>query len=306
MLRYLPILLLFAAMISPANMARAETFHVILALSDSSVPYQQFSAAFNQALAASKVDVTVVKSPVDKKTRADLIVAVGMKATESAITHPDVPLLGVMIPKVGYELLIARYPEKNKPGSISAIYLDQPWERQLDFIRAALPGHKKIGLLYPSDTHMDFTALRRNVSERNLSLSARPVRSAERLFPALDEILGDIDVLLAIPDSTIYNSSNVRNILLTSYRHKIPLIGISQAYVNAGAICAIFSTPEQLAGQAAEMAVLFARNRNLPPPQYPMQFDIALNQQVARSLGIALDTAEAIRERMGRAGEEKQ
>lgn len=306
MLRYLPILLLFAAMISPANMARAETFHVVLALSDSSVPYQQFSAAFNQALVASKVDVVVVKSPVDKKIRADLIVAVGMKAVESAITHPDAPLLGVMIPKVGYELLIARYPEKNKPGSISAIYLDQPWERQLDFIRAALPGREKIGLLYSPDTQVDFTALRRNVSERNLSLSARPVRSGEGLFPALDEILGDIDVLIAIPDSTIYNSNNVRNILLTSYRHKVPLIGISQAYVNAGAICAIFSTPEQLAGQSAEMAVLFARNKNFPSPQYPMQFDIALNQQVARSLGIALDTAETIRERMSKAGEEKR
>lgn len=305
-MRYLSILLLFAAMVSPANMARAETFHVILALSDSSVPYQQFSAAFNQALAASKIDVTVVKSPIDKKIRADLIVAVGMKATESAMAHPDAPLLGVMIPKMGYELLIARYPEKNKPGSISAIYLDQPWERQLDFIRAALPGREKIGLLHSPDTHMDFAALRRNVSERNLSLSARPVRSAEKLFPDLDEILGDIDVLLAIPDSTIYNSNNVRNILLTSYRHKVPLIGISQAYVNAGAICAIFSTPEQLAGQAAEMAVLFARNKNFPPPQYPMQFDIALNQQVARSLGIALDTAETIRERMSKAGEEKR
>lgn len=306
MLRYLSILLLFAAMISPANMARAEPFHVILVLSDSSVPYQQFSAAFNQALVASKVDVVVVKSPVDKKIRADLIVAVGMKAVESAITHPDAPLLGVMIPKVGYELLIARYPEKNKPGSISAIYLDQPWERQLDFIRAALPGREKIGLLYSPDTQVDFTALRRNVSERNLSLSARPVRSGEGLFPALDEILGDIDVLIAIPDSTIYNSNNVRNILLTSYRHKVPLIGISQAYVNAGAICAIFSTPEQLAGQSAEMAVLFARNKNFPSPQYPMQFDIALNQQVARSLGIALDTAETIRERMSKAGEEKR
>lgn len=305
-MRYLPILLLFAAMVSPANMARAETFHVILALSDSSVPYQQFSAAFNQALAASKVDVTVVKSPIDKNTKADLIVAVGMKATESAIAHPDAPLLGVMIPKMGYELLIARFPEKNKPGSISAIYLDQPWERQLDFIRAALPGREKIGLLHPPDTQMDFAALRRNASGRNLSLIARPVRSAERLFPALDEILGDIDVLLAIPDSAIYNSSNVRNILLTSYRHKVPLIGISQAYVNAGAICAIFSMPEQLAGQAAEMAALFARNGNLPPPQYPMQFDIALNQQVARSLGIALDTAEAMRERMDKAGEEKR
>jgi ABC-type uncharacterized transport system substrate-binding protein len=119
-------------------------------------------------------------------------------------------------------------------------------------------------------------------------------------------MLNSSDVLLAVPDSEIYSSSNVRNILLTSYRHKVPLIGISQAYVNAGALGAIFSTPEQLAEQAGNIISSFFRERKLPGPQYPASFGIALNLQVARSLGIELDSPEAIRGRMAEAGEGRQ
>ena len=112
-------------------------------------------------------------------------------------------------------------------------------------------------------------------------------------------------MLLVIPDSEIYSSSNVRNILMASYRAKVPVIGISQAYVNAGELCAIFSTPEQIAEQAAEIITSFAKNRRLPEPQYPASFSIGLNQPVARSLGIELPSPEVIRERIDKAGERR-
>ena len=61
-------------------------------------------------------------------------------------------------------------------------------------------------------------------------------RSADELYPKLESILASSDVLMAVPDSMIYSSSNIRNILLTSYRRGVPLVGVSQAYVNAGAL----------------------------------------------------------------------
>lgn len=288
------------------TMAQAETLNVRLVSSDSTPPYQQFSSALNQALAASKADVTVVESRAGTNqsgegASADLVVAVGMKAMEFALAKFDAPVLGVMIPKMGYEILLEGHPSRQRPKATSAIYLDQPWDRQLSFIQAALPEHKIVGLLYSPDTHITLPRL-----PRGMSLNAQSTRPAENLFAALESVLKSSDVLLVIPDNEIYSSSNVRNILLTSYRYQVPLIGISQAYVNAGALGAIFSIPEQLAGQTVEMIISFARSRRLPDPQYPVLFSISLNQQVARSLGIALDSPEAIRERMDKAGEGKQ
>ncbi len=187
---------------------------------------------------------------------------------------------------------------QRSPRAIGAIYLDQPLDRQLNFIQALLPRHSIVGMLYSPDMPISLPRL-----PRGMSLNVKSVRSTETLFAVLENILNSSDVLLAIPDSQIYSSSNVRNILLTSYRYKVPLIGISQSYVNAGALGAIFSTPEQLADQAAEMIVSFSNGGALPEPQYPASFSIALNQQVARSLGINLPSTQTILERMGKAGE---
>ncbi|TAN72958.1 MAG: hypothetical protein EPN14_10125, partial [Gallionella sp.] len=286
-----------------AAAARAETLNVHLVLSGNNPPYQQFSVALDKALAASKANVAVSGPQFINSINTDLVVAVGMKAVESAIANSNAPVLGVMIPRAGYEALLEKRPLQQRPVAASAIYIDQPWDRQLDFIQATLPGRRKIGLLYSPDTHLDFAGLRQNIAGRGLSLAAQPVRSAETLFATLDDVLGASDLLLAVPDSAIYSSGNVRNILLTSYRHKTPMIGISQAYVNAGALCAIFSTPEQLAVQTGEAIASFAKNRRLPEPQYPESFSIGLNEQVAHSLGIALDSPETIRRRMDKTGE---
>ena len=305
--RQFTILLLASAIALLTTLAQAETLNVRMVLSDNTPPYRQFSTALNQALAASKADVAVVESQAGISPQsgagihADLVIAVGMKAMEFAIARFDAPVLGVMIPRMGYEILLENHPAHHRFKAISAIYLDQPWDRQLNFIQAALPEHKTVGLLYSPNTHITLPRL-----PRGMSLNAQSTRPAENLFATLESVLTNSDVLLVIPDSEIYSSSNVRNILLTSYRHQVPLIGISQAYVNAGALGAIFSLPEQLAGQTGETVVSFAKNRRLPEPQYPVLFSISLNQQVARSLGIVLDSPEAIRERMTKAGEGRQ
>jgi putative tryptophan/tyrosine transport system substrate-binding protein len=299
--RLLTSLLLYATTLLAAA-SQAETLNVRLVLSDSSPPYQQFAASFNKALVASQADVVVTESQLINDSNIDLIVTVGIKASELvAASQTGTPVLAVMIPKASSVSLLAQASLQNPVRSISAIYLDQPWDRQLDFVRAALPERRKIGLLYSEDTRIDVAHLHQDIAHRGGSLIARAIRSAEGLYPSLESVLEDSDVLLAIPDSAIYSSNNIRNILLTSYRYRIPLIGLSQSYVNAGALCAIFSTPEQLAEQASIATILFSRTRQLPSSKYPAAFTIAVNQQVARSLGIELPSPDAIRNQMDKA-----
>lgn len=299
MFRQFATLLLASTIVLLTTLAQAGTLTVCLIQSDSAAPYQQFSATLNKTLAASNADVRVVESQRCEADGSDLVIAVGMKAMELAIASSAAPVLGAMIPRTGYEMLLERQPAQQRSKEISAIYLDQPWDRQLNFIRTILPNHDTVGLLYSPDIRITLPRL-----PPGMSLNAKTVSSPETLFAALENILDSSDVLLAIPDSKIYSSSNVRNILLTSYRYKVPLIGVSQAYVNAGALGAIFSTPEQLAVQTAETVVSFVRDRRLPIPQYPATFDIALNHQVARSLGIVLDSLQAIHENMNKAAKE--
>ncbi len=283
----------------------AADLRVLLILSDETPPYQSVARELEQSLPDSIRISALAPNGSYTARQADLVVAVGVKAMESALANSDIPVFGLMLHKRSYEALLEKM-EARRPAETSAIYLNQPWDRQLDFIQAMLPGRRKVGLLHSPETHLELAGLKESFASHGMTLVAQPVRSTEYLFTTLDELLNKTDVLLGIPDSTIYNPSNVRNILLTSYRHKVPLIGISQAYVNAGAIGAIFSTPEQLAGQAGAALVYFARNKRLPEPQYPASYSIALNRQVARSLEIELPSPEAIRERMNKAREGRQ
>jgi ABC-type uncharacterized transport system substrate-binding protein len=164
-----------------------------------------------------------------------------------------------------------------------------------------LPERRRIGLLHSPDTLIDVSDLSMQIAKRGGSLVAQQVPSAEKLFPSLESVFESSDLLLAVPDAAIYNSNSIRNILLASYRKGIPLVGLSQSYVNAGALCAIFSATDQTADQAADAVMSFVRNRRLPEPQYPAEFTIAVNQQVARSMGIELPAQETILDRMAKA-----
>ncbi len=297
MIRQIAILLLSGAAALTVGAARAETLVVSLALSDSSPPYRQFAESFSKALAANKADVTVTES---QPGGSNLIVAVGMRAAELALSQAGPPVLAVMVPEAGYQELVAQSSRQMPARAMSAIYLNQPWGRQLDLLQAALPERRRIGLLYSAESRIDVEDLRQRIAKRGGLLVALPVRSAGKLFSSLEGVLEGSDLLLAIPDSMIFNGNTIRNILLASYRRGVPLIGLSQSYVNAGALCAVFSTTEQIAEQAAETAISFSRNRRLPEPQYPAEFTVSVNQQVAHSLGIELPSQEAILGRMGK------
>lgn len=278
--------------------SRADGLAVTLLLSDSSAPYQTFLDTLRQRLPASVR--LVVREQNGATGGADLVVAVGMKAVENAASAHHSPVLAVMVPKAGYDSL---FLGQKAPLGLSAIYLDQPWERQVDFLFAVLPDVERVGLLYSPETRLEISPLLNSVANHGGAVIAQSVQSADRLFTSLEKVLSGSDVLLAIPDSRIYNAASIRNILLTSYRQDVPLIGLSQGYVNAGALAAIFTLPEQIAEQTARQIVAFEKKRALAAPAYPDDFTIAVNSRVARSLEIRVPSDEEIRKRMRRSVE---
>ncbi len=293
---------LFCALALTHSLCGAEPLKITVLLSEGSAPYHAFADAFRKRL-PNEAQVTVIDHP-GELPQGDLIVAAGTKAAELAASQNSTPALAVMVTRAGFEDLLNAAPRKN-PAKLSAIFLNQPWDRQLDFLRATLPDRRRIGLLHSPDTHIDVEGLRQLVTKRGGALETVPVPSSDRLYASLESVFDGSDLLLAIPDTAIYNSNSIRNILLASYRRGIPLVGLSQSYVSAGALCAIFSTPEQLAEQADDVVAAFLQNRQLPAPQYPTEFTIALNEHVARSLGIELPSVEAIFDRMGKAPNSK-
>lgn len=269
-----------------ANPVHAAQLRIAVVLSEDSGAYREFATELqNRSSGQHTVIVTDAATTVKD---ADLVVAVGMKAA-NAFTSSSVPVLNVFVPRAGFEKL-RRRPSAN----FSAIYLDQPMERQLALLTAALPDATEIGVLYATPPP-ELSTLKKLLAATHLSLHEQAVDHDHVLAGALSQLLQRSEVLFILPDAAIYNSDTIRNILLETYRKQVPMIGISQNYVRAGALCAVYTTPQQFAQQVMQAIEQFEISGKFPGSQYPSEFEVAVNTQVARSLGLNLKDAEQLR-----------
>jgi hypothetical protein len=100
--------------------------------------------------------------------------------------------------------------------------------------------------------------------------------------------VGQAQVLLAMPDRTVYSAENFRNILLSTYRHNQSVIGFSADMVRAGALATTYSNIEHINAHVADLANDFITSGELAAPQFPRYFRTIVNEGVARSLQVAI------------------
>lgn len=272
-------------------MLAAAPVNVAIVLSDESAPYQETASSLRATLAqSSSRTVATVYSLSGRKNdflreTPDLIVTVGVGAAqELAAQNLPIPVLAVLIPRQAFE----KIPRQRDYKYFSAIFLDQPLARQMELIRLATPERRRVGVLLGPDSQGTLKFLQAAASEARLSLAVEKISAAEELLPALQRVLADSDVLLAVPDPLVFNKGTVQSLLLTTYRYQDPVIGFSHAYVKAGALASVHTTPEQVGRQAGDviLRVLGSRATWLPAPEYPRYFSVSVNYQVARSLGL--------------------
>ncbi len=265
----------------------------------------EFVDSFKSELASTKnngLRITVVLiQETDKLAIAEnseLVIALGAKAlvVASNLKHTT-PVLGVFTALPVFNQLLAK--SKRDLGNFSAIVLDQPYWRQLALIKTIMPAAKKVGVLLGPSSSQYLDVLRKEADGLGLNLMDENVSQGAELIPKLTKLLDSSEALLAIPDRLIYSRETAESILLTSYRQQKPMFGYSQAYVKAGVLASVYSSTKQLAKQAAEIAIKSqAAQSQLPAPQIPKYFSVAVNQQVAHSLNIPIVDEEMIYKKM--------
>jgi ABC-type uncharacterized transport system substrate-binding protein len=264
---------------------QAAPLRVTLLLAEENTAYRDFAQSFT-AEAARQSPPLKLSEASTLPSETDLIVAVGSKSLALAL-NSHTPVLSTLVSKSSFDKLLHDAPSSRDKNSVSALYLDQPVKRHLALIAVVLPEVKKIGLLFSAPS-ADIVNLQKAVADSRFSLLEQMLSSDDSLYRDLHSLLARSEVLLAIPDVRIYNPTSIRNILLETYRSSIPVIGFSPSYVKAGALCAVFSTPEQMAKQAALLSKKFAETGALPAAQHPKEFEVMVNRQVANSLNIQI------------------
>ncbi|OGB72319.1 MAG: hypothetical protein A2486_00830 [Burkholderiales bacterium RIFOXYC12_FULL_65_23] len=288
----------------PGRLAQAAEAEVWVVLSENGGAYAEAVRALQEAwarefrLALNWRVATWSELPLDLEPLPQLTVTLGaracLEAVELTLANPAlarVPLLATLLPQASYPALAAKVLARNS----SALFLDQPPERIARLLRLALPEHKRVGVLFGPDSLAVRPVLSRALAARGLTLVEQTILNGDKgVYPSLRALFDESDLLLVMPDKLVYSPQNMPNILLAAYRQRIPLVSYSAAHVRAGALLALHTAPADTATQIAQAVHQLLSSRKLPAPALADAYSVAVNDQVARSLGLSLPTPAAL------------
>lgn len=289
------LLLIWLCALACLSSARAAT--VAMVLSERSAGYQDVARVIASELERTGLsDNEVIQFTAAEWTNLDtaagtskLIVTLGAEALKQVLGREGhTPVVAALLPRSGYERIV-RETSHRSPLNLTAVFLDQPLGRRIDLVRLILPDARRVGVLWGPESIALQVGMAQLLQSRGFTMTSSVVANPSGLFNGLKSVLDEADVLLALADPQVYSSSTIANILLATYRARIPVMAFSPAYVKAGALIAIYATPNQIGLQAAGLARMSLQGNALPAPQHPNEFEISVNDHVARSLGLNLD-----------------
>jgi len=282
---------------------------ILVVVSQRAAIYEDFADQVLRGLRTAMVELAspVILTPAELASsidstghfpRVDLIIPVGTLAAEAVASYStSIPVYFTLIPRATYRQLTARFTQNFGPDRPhSALYLDQPLARKLALAHFGLPSARRIGVILGPSTRALLEPLKDAARSVGLELIVREAGNSSAIQPALEALLRQSDAILALPDPVIYNRVTIRNILITSLRYRKPVIGYSASFVKAGALMAVYSSPEQLSAEVARRLApaLKTPGAPLPPVHSPDTYSVDVNYWVADSLGIPVPQRDTI------------
>jgi putative tryptophan/tyrosine transport system substrate-binding protein len=305
------ILIPFILALSVQAQTVSTTDNIMVVVSESTDAYQQVAERMRirfELTAPERAKFTVqtlqevTAKGQDTFSGSQLVVTVGVQAAQLVNGYGlRVPVLHTLIPKASYEkILQGKVPAIAQ--NISALYIDQPHARQLELVHCVMPQASHVGVLLGADGSATAKSLEQAAKTLGLQMETESVLNPEQLPSSLKRVLARSEALLALPDAQVYNQSTLPTILLNAYRSNAPVFGFSAGQVKAGALAAVYSTPEQIGNHAGEWLLRAGAGGKwtLSAPQYPRYFSVAVNREVSRSLDIQVDEDIVLQEKLKR------
>jgi hypothetical protein len=210
--------------------------------------------------------------------RRMLIVTIGPAALHEIAKRPcDCAVISAYTSSQVFRSVLAALPP-SRASSMTAVYAEPAPADQLRLIALLYARPVRISAILGRDTAFIRPVLHGPVEVQDFTAGDDINRVLSRI--------AQNEVLLALPDSEVYNTENIRNILLSTYRHKQAVIGFSADMVKAGALATTYSDVADVNAQVAEMAASYVETGMLPPPQFPRYFRTVVNEGVAKSLDV--------------------
>ena len=230
---------------------------------------------------------------IESKVKPDLIFAVGVWALRVVVSRPTTtPVVYAMV--LNPPTVIGADTKNITGASINV-----PVEQQIWLFKQLGPQIKRIGVVF-NRAKTGYLVRRAQTVAHNegLELVIREINTAKEAIGALESLQDGIDALWLVPDETVLSQAVVQQMLLLSYRWKIPLLGLSDRHAQMGALLALsFASGEDIGRQAGELAQAILAGRPVTDVPYTnaRKLYLTVNLKAAQKLG--LEVPPAIRAR---------
>jgi putative ABC transport system substrate-binding protein len=216
-----------------------------------------------------------------------LVVALGSGAlTALADSHSDAPVLLSMV--------LDEATRGAKLHLAGSVHLDMALSQVLDEVAALFPGKTRVTIICNPRHPWVEAPSSTNVRQQGFTIQSVECSSAEDLLRTFLFLRGKTDFVVALPDSTLYNSATIRPLILASLENRLPLIGFSAAFVRSGASMGVYADFEDIGQQTAETAQRIMTGQSQAAHEGPRRHITAVNQRVLRLLGMDYKQREGL------------
>lgn len=294
---YLPFAALFLVFLfACANANSYKLDHVLFVLSKNSPEYQEIVNFVTTDLSKGKVisyEVLIYSEQTDldkSLENSDLVVSIGSAAAESILARKiPQPLITTLITKSAFNSLAKKYygdSSEAVSSGVNPIFLDQPFERRLKLACRLVDKLEKVGVMVGPSAVANQELYASSISEKSLKSQMIAIDPDENPVRQLDPVIKSSDVFIPIADSHFINVTTAKWILQLGYRYRVPVIGYSANYVDAGALASVYSSPEDVSKQTAELIQSILTKNHKHQIHIPKYCTIKFNKSVAWHLDL--------------------
>lgn len=214
-----------------------------------------------------------LKNIIDRE-EARVVIALGRDALNEALQLPS------SIPVI-YDLVVT--PPAISRHNTAGYYMATPVKAYADLFRGQLKAVDRVAVV-GSREYLNLLA-----GDNSSAFVHYPVATPYELVNVIRRI-ENVDAIMLLPDATLLTATALEEAYLVSFRKGIPLLGISEKNVKQGALLALVVDMVNVGRTIGEHAARALHSGNLGQPSSapPRRFDLYVNTDTARKMGIRL------------------
>ena len=275
-------------------------------VSASNTPYKEAKRGFDNRMKSLDVEydsfVIVLGDGVSpqealamlKSKKPVLIHTIGTQAARLAgESFKDIPIVFSMVLNPVDSGLVKGM--NSSGNNLTGASMDIPASVQFRKIKALFPDGRRMGVIYnPSETGKMVEAAKDASAKLGMEILGVAVDEPSGVPVALGELLGKVDLLWSVADSHVFTRETSRELLSVTLKNKLPFVGLSPAFVKAGALMAFEMDPFDMGRQAADAAkrVLMGEKPSNVPISTPLKVRTVLNSNTIDLLDIRIPEKE--------------